>query len=62
MGKNIWILNHYAISPDMAGGTRHYDLGRELVRRGLKVSIFASGFEICKKHQITSPVFNVMPQ
>lgn len=45
MSKNIWILNHYAITPDMAGGTRHYDLGRELVRRGHKVTIFASGFD-----------------
>lgn len=44
-GKNIWILNHYAISPDMAGGTRHYDLGKELVRKGFEVTIFASGFD-----------------
>ena len=45
MSKNVWILNHYAISPDMSGGTRHYDLGKELVRRGHKVTIFASGFD-----------------
>ena len=45
MNKNIWIFNHYAISPDMSGGTRHYDLGKELVRRGHKVAIFASGFD-----------------
>jgi glycosyltransferase involved in cell wall biosynthesis len=44
VNKNVWILNHYAISPDMSGGTRHYDLGKELVRRGHKVTIFASGF------------------
>lgn len=31
---NIWISNHYAITPDMPGGTRHYDLSRELVKRG----------------------------
>ena len=41
---NIWIFNHYATPPDVAGGTRHYDLGRELVRRGHQVTIFASGF------------------
>lgn len=45
MSKNVWILNHYAVTPDIAGGTRHYDLGRELVRRGHKVTIFASGFD-----------------
>jgi len=45
VSKNIWILNHYAVSPDMSGGTRHYDLGRDLIRRGHKVTIFASGFD-----------------
>jgi glycosyltransferase involved in cell wall biosynthesis len=41
---NIWIFNHYAITPDMAGGTRHYDLASELVCRGHRVTIIASGF------------------
>jgi len=52
VGKNVWILNHYAISPDMAGGTRHYDLSRQLVKRGHKVTIFASGFEHSAKRYI----------
>ena len=52
MSKNVWILNHYAISPDMSGGTRHYDLGKELVRRGHKVTIFASGFDHNNKKYI----------
>jgi len=41
---NIWILNHYAITPDMPGGTRHYDFGKELVKRKNNVTIFASSF------------------
>jgi len=41
---NLWIFNHYAVSPDMPGGTRHFDLARELVRRGHWVTIFASSF------------------
>lgn len=45
MGSRIWILNHYAISPDMAGGTRHFDLAKELVKKGYDVTIFASGFD-----------------
>ena len=45
MGKSLWILNHYAISPDMSGGTRHFDLARELVKKGHEVTIFASGFD-----------------
>ena len=42
--RNIWIFNHYAITPDLPGGTRHYDFGRELVKRGYNVTIFASSF------------------
>jgi glycosyltransferase involved in cell wall biosynthesis len=41
---NIWILNHYAITQEMPGGSRHYDLGKELVKRGYEVTIFASSF------------------
>lgn len=41
---NIWIFNQYAIPPDLPGGTRHYDLGRELVQRGHQVVIIATSF------------------
>ena len=43
--KNIWILNHYAITPDITGSTRHYDFALELIKKGYKISIFASGFQ-----------------
>ncbi|WNS74816.1 glycosyltransferase family 4 protein [Bacillus sp. DTU_2020_1000418_1_SI_GHA_SEK_038] len=42
---NIWIFNHYAITPKSSGGTRHYDLASELVKRNYQVTIFASSFE-----------------
>ena len=41
---NIWIFNHYALPPVYPGGTRHFDLSRELVKRGHNVTIFASSF------------------
>jgi glycosyltransferase involved in cell wall biosynthesis len=42
---NIWILNHYALPPDLPGGTRHFDLASELTRRwGHKLTILASAF------------------
>lgn len=41
---NLWIFNQYAIPPDLPGGTRHYDLGQELVQRGHQVVIIATSF------------------
>jgi glycosyltransferase involved in cell wall biosynthesis len=40
----LWILNHYALPGDSAGGTRHFDFARELVKRGASVTIFSSNF------------------
>jgi len=44
MSKKIWVLNHYAIPPNMPGGTRHYDLSQELIKKDFEVIIFSSGF------------------
>ncbi len=41
---NIWIFNHYAQGPELPGGTRHFDLGKQLISKGHSVTIFASGF------------------
>ena len=49
MSKKIWILNHYATPPNMPGGTRHYDLSQELIKKGYDVTIFSSGFSHEKK-------------
>ena len=40
----VWLINHHAVPPTEAGGTRHYALARELIRRGHDVSIIASSF------------------
>lgn len=45
---NIWIFNHHALTPDMSGGTRHYDFAKELTKRGHNVTIVASGFHYSK--------------
>lgn len=42
----IWWVNQYAITPDLPGGTRHYDLGVELAKRGYRVRILASDFSL----------------
>ncbi|MBC8275682.1 MAG: glycosyltransferase family 4 protein [Chloroflexi bacterium] len=41
---NIWILNHYAGTPETTLATRPFDLSKELVKRGHSVTIFASSF------------------
>jgi len=41
---NIWIINHYAIPPGQSGGTRHYDLARELMAAGHHPLIIAANF------------------
>jgi glycosyltransferase involved in cell wall biosynthesis len=37
-------VNHYASTPDRPAGTRHFELARQLVKRGHSVTIFAAGF------------------
>jgi len=49
VGKTLWIVDHYALSPDMAGITRDFDLSKQLVKKGHKVTIFASGFDHVSK-------------
>lgn len=41
---NIWIFNHYVAGPGDFGITRHFDLGKQLVKNGHNVTIFASSF------------------
>ncbi len=40
----IWIINHYALPPTAAGGTRHYNFARQLQERGHEVLIIAANF------------------
>jgi hypothetical protein len=29
--KNIWIFNHYAVTPDLLGGVRHFDFDKKFL-------------------------------
>lgn len=56
VGSEVWIINHYAITPDLPGGTRHYDFGYELVKRGYRVCIFASDVNLAlRRHTRLKP-------
>ena len=39
----LW-LNHFAVTPREGGGTRHFELARELGHRGIRVTVAASDF------------------
>jgi glycosyltransferase involved in cell wall biosynthesis len=45
MPSLIWV-NQFALLPSDGGGTRHFELGRELVKRGWRVTIFASDLHL----------------
>lgn len=45
----VWLVNHYALTPDRPGGTRHYDLGTELTKHGLKVKVFACDINLATR-------------
>lgn len=41
----ILMVNHYALPPSQAGGTRHYSLAKGLIQLGHEVTIVASSFD-----------------
>ena len=41
---HIWMINHYASTPQYALGTRHYSLARKLKAQGHHVTVIASSF------------------
>jgi len=50
---NIWMFNHYAQASNEPGGTRHFDMAKELVKKGHSVSIIASGFHhVTLEHKV----------
>lgn len=44
----LWV-NQFAALPTDGGGTRHFELGRELVRRGWQVTVLASDFHLHRR-------------
>jgi hypothetical protein len=41
----LWI-NHFAVAPSDGGGTRHFELARELICRNWRVTFAASDFHL----------------
>ena len=51
-GKRVWIVKQYAVTPDLPGNTRHFELGRRLAERGYDITILASGFHYSQHRDI----------
>ena len=43
--KSVWILNHYASTPDKPGGTRHFCLAKSLLPLGWQATLIAGSVE-----------------
>lgn len=48
----IWLINQFACSPDMPGGTRHYEIASFFIKQGYSVEIFASDFNLSKRKSL----------
>jgi glycosyltransferase involved in cell wall biosynthesis len=53
--KHVWILNHYAMTPDKPGGTRHYCLARNLLAHGWHATLIAGSVEHLSGKQRLAP-------
>ncbi|PCJ69272.1 MAG: glycosyltransferase WbuB [Rhodobiaceae bacterium] len=40
---HVWIVNHFALTPDQPGGTRHIELSKELQKHNIEVTIVGAG-------------------
>ncbi len=40
----IWFINHSSYAPSESAGTRHYNLSRELIRRGHETTVITTSF------------------
>jgi len=56
--KTVWIVNHYAQTPDGPGGTRHYQLAKALRKHGWNAYIIGASTEYNTGYQRLLPSEN----
>lgn len=49
---NVWLINYYSYPPGKSNWRRHFDLGKEIVKRGFNLDIIGSSFIHDRKEQI----------
>jgi len=45
---HVWIIDQNTMTPDIPGGTRHWEIGRRLVADGVSAEVWASDFHISR--------------
>ena len=45
----IWIINQFANTPNMPGGTRHYEIGKYFAKLNWDVEVFSSDFNLSSR-------------
>lgn len=58
----IWLVNHYAITPEQTGGTRHFSFAKRLQERGHEVAIIASSFDHFSGNQRAGATENIVTE
>lgn len=53
--KQVWILNHYAQEPSIAGGTRHFHLAEHLKKFGWQATVICASLNHSNGHQRLAP-------
>ena len=48
----LWMVNAHAITPDLPGGTRHYDLSTAMRQHGFETTIFASNVHLALRRSV----------
>jgi len=46
----LWIINQFANTPDMPGGSRHYELAEYFAKHNLEVDVFSSDFNLATRN------------
>jgi glycosyltransferase involved in cell wall biosynthesis len=54
----IWIINHYAVSANAVGITRHYNFAKQLILRGHEVTIIAADYNHFSHSYVVSSIPN----
>lgn len=49
MSRTLYWVNQFAVLPDQPGGTRHYEMSRELVHLGVKTTVVASDLNLSRR-------------